>query len=132
MQNRSRGLVECAYGVLVMAAPKSDVLLHDAEALWALDVLRNPSNFARELKTAAGPRIAMKLTMEIHVSYVEALWGHVVFPCIVLGKGEQNSAAVAIDEYKRSIAEYSPSSFLVVADQFLDFPQHRVDIDSTT
>ena len=39
MQNRSRGLVECAYGVLVMAAPKSDVLLHDVEALWALDLL---------------------------------------------------------------------------------------------
>ena len=39
MQNRSRGLVECAYGVLVMAAPKSDVLLHDMEVLWALDLL---------------------------------------------------------------------------------------------
>ena len=104
MKNRSRGLVVCAYGVLVMAAPKSDVLLHDSEALWALDVLWNPSKFARELKAAAGLRFAMELIMEIHASSVEALWGHVVFPCIVLGKGGQNSAAVAIDEYKRSLA----------------------------
>ena len=119
MQNRSRSLVECVYGVLVMATPKSDVLLHDAEALWALDLLRNPSNFARELKTVARLRIAMKLTMEIHASYVEAFWGHVVFLCIVLNQGEQNSDVVfpCIDEYKRSITEYNPSSFLVVVEQ---------------
>ena len=80
MKNRSRGLVECAYGVLVMAAPESDVLLHDPEALWAPDLLWNPSNFARELKAAAGLRIAMKLAMEIHASNIEALWRHVVFP----------------------------------------------------
>ena len=132
IQNKSRGLVECGYGVLVMATPKSDVLLHDVETLWALDLLLNPSNFARELKTAAGPRIAMKLTMEIHASYVKALWGHVVFPCIVLCKGEQNNAAVAIEKYKRSIAEYNPSSFFIVVEQFLDFLQHRVNIDNTT
>ena len=119
MQNRSRILVECVYGVLVMATPKSSVLLHDAEALQALDLLRNPSNFARELKTAARLRIAVKLTIEIHTSYVEAFWGHVVFPYIVLNKGEQNSDVVfpCIDEYKRSITEYNPSSFLVVAEQ---------------
>ena len=115
-----------------MAAPKSDVLLHDMEVLWALDLLWNPSNFAKELKTVAGPRIAMKLTMEIHTSYVEAFWGHVAFPCIVLSKGKQNNVVVAIDEYKRSIVEYSPSSFLVIAEQFLDFSQHKVDIDNNT
>ncbi|CBI24051.3 unnamed protein product, partial [Vitis vinifera] len=59
--------------------------------------------------------------MEIHTSYVEAFWGHVVFPYIVLNKGEQNSDVVfpCIDEYKRSITEYNPSSFLVVAEHFL-------------
>ena len=112
--------------MVVVAAQESDVLLHVADALWAFHLIRNPSRSAQELEAAAGARVAVNLAMVVHARYIKTLCDDMLLPFLVSQKGRQNSGAVAIDKCKRSLAEYSPPSFLVVAEEFLDFMHHGV------
>lgn len=112
--------------MLVVAAEESDVLLHVLEAFRAFHIRRDPSGGAQELEAAAGVRVAVNLTVVVHAGYVKAFCGDVLFPFLKLQEGGQNSGAMAINECERTLAENSPSSFFLVAEEFLDFLHHGI------
>jgi len=109
-----------------VAANKGEEFLHEALALGAFQILRDPPSGDRELEAAARMSISHKLVMVSFERGRKPIKFHTILPLVELHHGGHHGSEMAVDDDLRSPAEHGPASALVVAKKLTYLLHHLV------